>query len=47
MPHYPEEVEYSDKYTDDYYEYRHVILPRDIYKKMARGRLLTENVTTC
>ena len=42
MPHFPDEIEYSDKYTDDYYEYRHVILPKTIYKKMARGRLLTE-----
>lgn len=29
---------------DDYYEYRHVILPREVYKKMPRGRLLIENV---
>jgi len=26
MPHYPGEIEYSDKYNDDSYEYRHVIL---------------------
>ena len=44
MPHYPDEIEYSDKYMDDYYEYRHVILPRNIYKKMPRSQLLTENV---
>jgi len=44
MPHYPDEIEYSDKYTDDYYEYRHVILPKDTYKKMPRSRLLTESV---
>lgn len=44
MPHYPDEIEYSDKYCDDYYEYRHVILPRDVYKRLPRGRLLTENV---
>ena len=42
MPHFPDEIEYSDKYTDDYYEYRHVILPKAIYKKIARNRLLTE-----
>jgi hypothetical protein len=29
---------------DDYYEYRHVILPKEIYKKMQRGKLLTESV---
>lgn len=44
MPHYPDEIEYSDKYMDDYYEYRHVILPKDVYKKLPRGRLLTESV---
>lgn len=43
MPHYPDEIEYSDKYMDDYYEYRHVILPREVYKKVPRGRLLAEN----
>jgi len=30
---------------DDYYEYRHVILPKDVYKKLPRGKLLTESVT--
>ena len=42
MPHYPDEIEYSDKYQDDFYEYRHVLLPRNIFKKMPHGRLLTE-----
>jgi cyclin-dependent kinase regulatory subunit CKS1 len=42
MPHYPNEIEYSEKYTDSYYEYRHVVLPKEIYKKIAhKGRLLT------
>lgn len=44
MPHYPDEIEYSDKYMDDFYEYRHVILPKDVYKRIPRGRLLTEQV---
>lgn len=44
MPHYPDEIEYSDKYMDDYYEYRHVILPKEVYKKLPRSRLLVENV---
>jgi len=34
MPHYPEEIEYSEKYADDVYEYRHVILPKLIAKQM-------------
>ncbi|CAK90793.1 unnamed protein product (macronuclear) [Paramecium tetraurelia] len=42
MPHYPEEIEYSDKYFDDYYEYRHVILPKHIFKKITKGKLLNE-----
>jgi cyclin-dependent kinase regulatory subunit CKS1 len=43
MPHYPDEIEYSDKYSDDLYEYRHVLLPKNIYKSMPHGRLLSEN----
>lgn len=44
MPHYPSEIEYSDKYSDAFYEYRHVVLPRDIYKKMnPKGKLMTES----
>ena len=42
MPHYPDEIEYSEKYKDDYYEYRHVLLPKEIFKKMPQGRLLNE-----
>ena len=42
MPHFPSEIEYSDKYYDDFYEYRHVITPKATYKKMPRGRLLSE-----
>lgn len=37
MPHYPDDIEYSDKYYDDYYEYRHVILPKNVFKKITRG----------
>lgn len=44
MPHYPDEIEYSEKYMDDFYEYRHVLLPKEIYKKMTKGRLLSESV---
>ena len=42
MPHFPDEIEYSDKYQDEYYEYRHVLLPQAVYKKLPRGRLVTE-----
>ena len=38
------EIEYSEKYEDDVYEYRHVILPRDIAKRLPKPpRLLTES----
>ena len=43
MPHFPDEIEYSEKYNDDLYEYRHVLLPKAIYKTIPRGRLLTEH----
>jgi cyclin-dependent kinase regulatory subunit CKS1 len=36
MPHYPDEIEYSDKYNDDVYEYRHVILPKPVAKEMYK-----------
>lgn len=42
MPHFPDEIEYSDKYKDEFYEYRHVLLPKEIYKKMPKGKLLSE-----
>merc|ERR1712224_512899 len=46
MPHYPEEVEYSEKYGDAQYEYRHVIMPKALAKDMCRltggKRLMTE-----
>ena len=35
-------MEYSDKYEDDLFEYRHVILPREYVKRMPKNRLLTD-----
>mmetsp|Transcript_15621 Transcript_15621/g.28415 ORF Transcript_15621/g.28415 Transcript_15621/m.28415 type:complete len:91 (+) Transcript_15621:4414-4686(+) len=43
MPHFPSEIEYSEKYEDEIHEYRHVHLPRQIYKRMPRNRLLSES----
>ena len=34
MPHYPSDIEYSDKYYDDCYEYRHVILTKEKMKQI-------------
>ena len=35
-------ISYSEKYTDQDNEYRHVILPPDISRILPKGRLLTE-----
>lgn len=44
MPHYPSEIEYSEKYYDEHYEYRHVILPKEVVRKIpSKGKLLSEN----
>jgi cyclin-dependent kinase regulatory subunit CKS1 len=43
MPHFPDEIEYSEKYFDELYEYRHVLLPKEVYRKMPKSRLLIES----
>jgi cyclin-dependent kinase regulatory subunit CKS1 len=43
MPHFPDDIEYSEKYQDDQYEYRHVLLPRQLYKQLPPKRLLLEH----
>ncbi len=50
MPHFPNEIEYSDKYADDCYEFRHVMLPKmlpkHVYKneqKHASGQVTVRN----
>ena len=42
MVHFPKEIEHSEKYEDDVYEYKHVILPKEIYMAMTKSKLLTE-----
>ncbi|GJQ11809.1 hypothetical protein GpartN1_g3600.t1 [Galdieria partita] len=37
-----QQIQYSEKYYDDTYEYRHVILPPDIAKLLPKNRLLSE-----
>ena len=40
---FPEEIEYSDKYLDDLYEYRHVFLTLKMYQRLPKNnKLLTE-----
>mmetsp|Transcript_46585 Transcript_46585/g.85358 ORF Transcript_46585/g.85358 Transcript_46585/m.85358 type:complete len:93 (+) Transcript_46585:78-356(+) len=48
MPHFPEDIEYSEKYKDDEYEYRHVTLPSHLVNQLfqlygSNPRLLHEN----
>ena len=35
-------IEYSDKYSDDEYEYRHVILPKEL-ARMLKSRFKTSS----
>jgi len=35
--------QYSDKYFDEHYEYRHVILTPDLAKTLPKGKLLSED----
>jgi cyclin-dependent kinase regulatory subunit CKS1 len=39
---YPDEIEYSDKYEDESFEYRHVFLPIEIFQKLPKDKLLSE-----
>lgn len=36
------QIQYSEKYWDSVYEYRHVILPPDVAKLVPQNRLLSE-----
>eukprot|EP01038_Epipyxis_sp_PR26KG_P011459 gene11459-15351_t len=36
-------IDYSEKYQDGKYEYRHVILPKDQAKNIPKNRTLSEN----
>ncbi|PRW56288.1 Cyclin-dependent kinases regulatory subunit 1 [Chlorella sorokiniana] len=35
-------IQYSERYYDDVYEYRHVVLPQDIAKRLPKDKLLSE-----
>nr|CDS28403.1 cyclin dependent kinases regulatory subunit [Hymenolepis microstoma] len=35
-------IQYSDKFYDDVYEYRHVYLPKELATKVPKNRLMTE-----
>ena len=36
------DIYYSDKYTDEKYEYRHVMLPKDVSKLVPKTHLMSE-----
>merc|ERR1739848_446819 len=35
-------IYYSDKYTDEKFEYRHVMLPKDLAKMVPKSHLMSE-----
>ncbi|TFK76346.1 CKS-domain-containing protein [Pluteus cervinus] len=37
LEEYIEKIHYSDRYTDDHYEYRHVILPKQLLKMIPKN----------
>ncbi|XP_072744113.1 cyclin-dependent kinases regulatory subunit isoform X1 [Anoplolepis gracilipes] len=37
-----DQIQYSEKYCDDKYEYRHVILPIDLARHVPKTHLMTE-----
>jgi cyclin-dependent kinase regulatory subunit CKS1 len=39
---YAKDIYYSDKYTDDEFEYRHVMLPKELAKLMPKNHLMSE-----
>ena len=40
---YSSEIEYSSRYSDEDYEYRHVRLPKELIHQIPTGRLLDED----
>lgn len=44
MVYYPSEIEYSEKYDDGTYEYRHVILPKVVAKEMFKNFMQNREV---
>jgi cyclin-dependent kinase regulatory subunit CKS1 len=42
MVHFPKEIEHSEKYQDEVYEYKHVILTKEAFMSMQKDKLLSE-----
>ncbi|KAJ7481220.1 cyclin-dependent kinase regulatory subunit [Mycena galericulata] len=45
LEEYIEKIHYSDRYTDDTYEYRHVILPKQLLRSVPK-HFFNEDLTT-
>lgn len=42
MPHFPDEIEHSQKYEDTNYEYKSVYIPKSLYDTIPKGTLFNE-----
>lgn len=42
IPKLSKEIYYSDKYFDDEFEYRHVMLPKELSKLVPKDHLMSE-----
>ena len=47
MQSWTEEIDYSEKYYDDIYEYRRVTVPRSLFQFFPQGRCMTEAEWRC
>ena len=43
MVHFPKQCEHSEKYYDDLFEYKHVILTKEMFDRIPKNKLLCEN----
>lgn len=43
MNGYAEDIEYSSRYHDEHFEYRHVQIPKQLINQIPRDRLLDED----
>ncbi|XP_014791225.1 cyclin-dependent kinases regulatory subunit [Octopus bimaculoides] len=43
MTNFQKQIYYSEKYCDEKYEYRHVVLPKEIAKLVPKNKLMTES----
>ncbi|GJE87119.1 cyclin-dependent kinase regulatory subunit [Phanerochaete sordida] len=46
LEEYIEKIHYSERYSDDHYEYRHVILPKPLFKMIPKQFFNPDNTGT-